>query len=79
MLKVSKKVHNVFQNFAGEIDPHFVFFQRLDSCNEIPSPLSIGLSAASGVYFPLEFGIGYWWRNLYVLRKLTTLTEFLRI
>ena len=33
-----------------------MLFQRLDSFNEIPGPISVGLSGVSSVYFSLDFG-----------------------
>lgn len=40
----------------GKLTTHFVLFQRLNSFNKIPGPLSIGLSAAPSIYFALQFG-----------------------
>jgi hypothetical protein len=48
-------VRNGFRVLLGKSTTHLVLFQRFDSFNEIPGPRSIGLSAASSVYFALDF------------------------
>ena len=41
---------------AVTVPTYFVLFQRLDTFNEIPGPLSVSLPGVPSVYFPLDFG-----------------------